>query len=196
MPRTEYGRWLVEALAAIRRAGTVLRPPVPLHITMPKEERSGPRRRQPTRLRSIPTPATDSDLNELLAALSSEVKLLRRENKMLAGHNTRLTVVLAEQDAVTPPEHEPVEPLALRDDMSLTELAEELRRRIDLLDQESQELRGQNRQLTDLANDLELPEWRIEETRVGSSHLVPGVRPFIRRRRVEPSRLRRRGPER
>ena len=171
-------------------------PPVPLHITMPKEERSDSRRRQPARLRSIPTPATDSDLNELLAALSSEVKLLRRENKMLAGHNTRLTVVLAEQDAVTPPEHEPVEPLALHEEMSLTELAEELRRRIDLLDQESQALRAQNRQLTDLTKDLELPEWRIEETRVGSSHLVPGVRPFIRRRRVEPSRLRRRGPER
>jgi hypothetical protein len=165
-------------------------------FTMPKEERSGPRRRQPTPLRPIPTPATDSDLNELLAALSSEVKLLRRENKMLAGHNTRLTVVLAEQDAVTPPDHEPVEPLALREEMSLTELAEELRRRIDLLDLESEALRTQNRQLTELAKDLELPEWRIEETRVGSSHLVPGVRAFIRRRRVEPSRLRRRGPER
>lgn len=165
-------------------------------VTMPKEDRSGPGRRQPTPLRSIPTPATDSDLNELLSALSSEVKLLRRENKMLAGHNTRLTVVLAEQDAVTPPDHEPVEPLALREEMSLIELAEELRRRIDLLDQESEALRAQNRQLTELAKDLELPEWRIEETRVGSSHLVPGVRAFIRRRRVEPSRLRRRGPER
>jgi hypothetical protein len=180
----------------MRRTETVERPPVPLHITMPKEERGGPTRRQPTPLGSIPTPATDSDLNELLSALSSEVKLLRRENKMLAGHNTRLTVVLAEQDAVTPPDHEPVEPLALREEMSLTELAEELRRRIDLLDQESEALRSQNRQLTELAKELDLPEWRIEETRVGSSHLVPGVRAFIRRRRVEPSRLRRRGPER
>lgn len=143
----------------------------------------------------VPTPATDSDLNELLSILGSEVKMLRRENKMLAGHNMRLTVVLAERGVVAPPEPHPVDPITLGATPTVAELATELHRRIALLEKESQALKEENVRLTQLASGLELPDWRIEETRVGSSRLVPGSRAFIRRRRVEPSRLRRRGSD-
>jgi hypothetical protein len=143
----------------------------------------------------VPTPATDSDLNELLSILASEVKMLRRENKMLAGHNMRLTVVLGERGVIAPPEPHPVDPITLGQGIALPELAMELHRRILLLSQESEGLREENARLSELASGLELPDWRIEETRVGSSRLVPGSRAFIRRRRVEPSRLRRRGTD-
>lgn len=141
----------------------------------------------------VPTPATDSDLNELLSILGSEVKMLRRENKMLAAHNMRLTVVLAERGVVAAPEPHPVDPITLGETPTLPELAKELHRRITLLQEESCALTGENGRLTELASGLDLPDWRIEETRVGSSRLVPGSRAFIRRRRVEPSPLRRRG---
>jgi len=143
----------------------------------------------------VPTPATDSDLNELLSILGSEVKMLRRENKMLAGHNMRLTVVLAERGVVAAPRPHPADPITLGATPTLPELAAELRRRIVLLSEESAALKNENTRLTELASGLELPDWRIEETRVGSSRLVPGSRAFIRRRRVEPSRLRRRGSD-
>ncbi|MBO0703245.1 MAG: hypothetical protein J2P38_09960 [Candidatus Dormibacteraeota bacterium] len=138
----------------------------------------------------VPTPATDSDLNELLSILGSEIKMLRRENKMLAGHNMRLTVVLAERGVVAPPQTHPVDPITLGGTPTLPELASELQRRIALLGEESAALKEENSRLTSLASGLDLPDWRIEETRVGSSRLVPGTRAFIRRRRVEPSRLR------
>lgn len=143
----------------------------------------------------VPTPATDSDLNELLSILGSEVKMLRRENKMLAGHNMRLTVVLAERGVVAPPQPHPVDPITLGTTPTVAELANELHRRIVLLEKESRALKEENIRLTKLASGLDLPDWRIEETRVGSSRLVPGSRAFIRRRRVEPSRLRRRGSD-
>lgn len=141
----------------------------------------------------VPTPATDSDLNELLTILASEVKMLRRENKMLAGHNMRLTVVLAERGVLEAPRPQPVDPITLSGTPTLPGLADELHRRILLLAEESKALTEENARLTGLASGLELPGWRIEETRVGSSRLVPGSRAFIRRRRVEPSPLRRRG---
>lgn len=143
----------------------------------------------------VPTPATDSDLNELLSILGSEVKMLRRENKMLAGHNMRLTVVLAERGVVAPPQTHAVDPITLTAAPTVAELATELQRRIALLEQESEALKKENVRLSQLASGLDLPDWRIEETRVGSSRLVPGSRAFIRRRRVEPSRLRRRGSD-
>jgi hypothetical protein len=143
----------------------------------------------------VPTPATDSDLNELLSILASEVKMLRRENKMLAGHNMRLTVVLAERGVVAPARAHPVDPITLGATPTLPDLATELRRRIVLLGEESEALKEENLRLTKLASGLDLPDWRFEETRVGSSRLVPGSRAFIRRRRVEPSRLRRRGSD-
>jgi hypothetical protein len=159
-----------------------------------KREQGGSGRTLP-KPRVVPTPATDSDLNELLTILGSEVKMLRRENKMLAGHNMRLTVVLAERRVIAPAEPHPVDPITLGKGVALPELAMELHRRILRLSQESEELREENARLTELASGLELPDWRIEETRVGSSRLVPGSRAFIRRRRVEPSRLRRRGTD-
>ncbi|MGH2927205.1 MAG: hypothetical protein ACRDL8_03275 [Solirubrobacteraceae bacterium] len=145
--------------------------------------------------RVVPTPATDSDLNELLSILGSEVKMLRRENKMLAGHNMRLTVVLGERGLVSAPKTHPVDPITLGATPTLPELATELHRRILLLAEESAALKVEYARLTKLASGLDLPDWRIEETRVGSSRLVPGSRAFIRRRRVEPSRLRRRGSD-
>jgi hypothetical protein len=64
-----------------------------------------------------------------------------------------------------------------------TDLARELIRRIEMLDAEAESLHRLNARLTELVRDLDLPAWRIEETRVGTNRLVPGPRAFIRRRR-------------
>jgi hypothetical protein len=52
-----------------------------------------------------------------------------------------------------------------------------------MLEAEAESLRAVNTRLTELVRDLNLPAWRIEETRVGTNRLVPGPRAFIRRRR-------------
>jgi hypothetical protein len=150
----------------------------------------------PIRLEPIASPATDSDLNELLSALASEVKATRRENKQLASHNSRLAVVLAEQGAVIPPDPAPAEPLVTPAAATAVQLTHELLRRLGMLEAELRALREQNEQLTRMVQDLELPAWRVEETRVGTSRLVPGPRAFIRRRRVEPTPLPDRRPVR
>jgi hypothetical protein len=164
----------------------------------PTEETEGrvPSDDESIRLEPIATPATDSDLNELLSALASEVKATRRENKQLASHNNRLAVVLAEQGGVTPAEAAPAEPLVTPQAATAVELIEELQRRLTMLDTESRALRERNERLTGMVQDLDLPAWRIEETRVGTSRLVPGPRAFIRRRRVEPTPLPNRRPGR
>jgi DNA repair exonuclease SbcCD ATPase subunit len=149
----------------------------------------------PRRLRAISTPATDSDLNELLAGLASEIKALRRENKQLASSNSRLVVVLAEQAGVVPPEPEPGDGLLTPEAATAGQLMDELRRRLGMLQEEGQALREENARLIELVRQLDLPAWRIEETRIGTSRLVPGPRAFIRRRRVEPTTLPRRGRE-
>lgn len=139
--------------------------------------------RKTERLGTPRTPATDSDLNELLSALASRVKAMRRENKLLASHNRRLAVVLAEQGAAEITPTGPSEAMAVAPSASARELATELIRRLDLLDAEGETLRTENERLTQLVHRLNLPAWRVEETRVGTSRLVPGPRAFIRRRR-------------
>ena len=148
----------------------------------------------PQPVEPVPTPATDSDLNELLSVLGSQVKMMRRENKQLVSHNTRLAVALAQQGVVTVPDAAPVEPLVTPEGATASDLIEELRSRLAQLDREGGALRRENGKLAELAEKLQLPTWRIEETRVGSSKLVPGPRAFIRRRRMEPRPLPRRGP--
>lgn len=142
----------------------------------------------------VPTPATDSDLNELLSVLGSQVKMLRRENKQLVSHNTRLAVALAQQGVVTVREAGPAEPLLTPQGATAADLVAELQRRLTELDREGRSLRQENARLAELAEKQQLPTWRIEETRVGSSKLVPGPRAFIRRRRMEPRAMPRRGP--
>lgn len=140
--------------------------------------------RTPERLLAPPTPATDSDLNELLSALASRVKATRRENKLLASHNRRLAIVLAEQGAVEIVAQGPADALAVSSGAGARDLAQELLHRLDLLEAEAETLRRENDRLTTLVHELDLPAWRIEETRVGTSRLVPGPRAFIRRRRT------------
>jgi hypothetical protein len=82
---------------------------------------------------------------------------------------------------ITPPG--PSEAMAVAPSASARELATELIRRLDLLDTEGETLRTENERLTQLVHRLNLPAWRVEETRVGTSRLVPGPRAFIRRRR-------------
>lgn len=140
--------------------------------------------RTPEPLQAPETPATDSDLNELLTALASRVKAARRENKLLASHNRRLAVVLAQRGAVTLGPQRPTRSMTMSPGAGPRELTSELIRRLDMLDAEGDILRSENDRLTTLARELELPAWRIEETRVGTSRLVPGPRAFIRRRRT------------
>lgn len=140
--------------------------------------------RTPERSLAPLTPATDSDLNELLTALASRVKAMRRENKLLASHNRRLAIVLAEQGAVEVVPQGPTETLSVPPAAGARELAAELAHRLELLETEADTLRRENDRLSDVVHELDLPAWRIEETRVGTSRLVPGPRAFIRRRRT------------
>jgi hypothetical protein len=130
------------------------------------------------------TPATDSDLNELLTALGSRVKAVRRENKTLANHNRRLAVVLAERGVVRVVTPQPGETMVIPPGATAADLARELIRRLEMMDTELGLLREENARLTAKVQELDLPAWRIEETRVGTSRLVPGPRAFIRRRRT------------
>jgi hypothetical protein len=137
----------------------------------------------PERLPDPQTPATDSDLNELLGALGSQVKAKRRENKLLSSHNRRLAIVLSEQGVAELGPSRPMDALVTPQNATATELAHELIRRLEMLDAEAESLRAVNVRLTEVVRDLNLPAWRIEETRVGTNRLVPGPRAFIRRRR-------------
>jgi hypothetical protein len=154
-------------------------------------QRFNPGLNDPLRLQVVGTPATDSDLNELLSALSSQIKGLRRENKQLAGFNHRLAVVLVEQGVVIPPpQPQPGPGLLTPKAATGAELLRELARRLEMLEGERRSLHEENARLTNLLRQLNLPAWRIEETRVGISRLAPGPRVFIRRRRSEPTPIR------
>ncbi|HEX4212495.1 MAG TPA: hypothetical protein VIA06_04095 [Candidatus Dormibacteraeota bacterium] len=135
------------------------------------------------RVRRTATPCTDSDLNELLAALGTQVRRLRGENKQLASHNGRLALVLCEQGRVVidaePAPESPVTPGVA----TAAKLAAELRRRILQLEREGGGLRRENARLADLVSRAGIPAWRLQETRIGGSKLIPGQRAFIRRRR-------------
>lgn len=137
----------------------------------------------PEQLPAPQTPATDSDLNELLGAIGSQVKAKRRENKLLSSHNRRLAIVLSEQGVAGLGPSRPMDTLVTPQSATATDLARELIRRLEMLEAEAESLRAVNARLTELVRDLNLPAWRIEETRVGTNRLVPGPRAFIRRRR-------------
>jgi hypothetical protein len=148
---------------------------------MASEARRRPGR--PQRLRRTATPCTDSDLNELLAALGTHVRRLRGENKQLASHNGRLALVLSEHGRIVI-EPEPAAEVPITPGVATAaELAGELHRRILRLVREGSGLRRENARLADLVARAGIPAWRLQETRVGGSKLVPGQRAFIRRRR-------------
>lgn len=144
-----------------------------------------PHQGRPQHLRRTATPCTDSDLNELLAALGTQVRRLRGENKRLASHNERLALVLSERGrVVVDPDPDPtVAPPVTPGVATAGELAAELRRRILQLEREGSGLKRENRRLADLAARAGIPDWRLQVTRVGGTKLVPGRRAFIRRRR-------------
>lgn len=144
-----------------------------------------PRRQgRPQHFRRTATPCTDSDLNELLAALGTQVRRLRGENKRLASHNGRLALVLSERGRIViEPDPEPAAAPPVTPGVATAgELAAELRRRILRLEREGSGLRRENVRLSELVAGSGIPAWRLQETRVGGTKLV-SQRAFIRRRR-------------
>ncbi|MGH7870488.1 MAG: hypothetical protein ACREP9_23290 [Candidatus Dormibacteraceae bacterium] len=130
------------------------------------------------------TGATDSDLNELLNQLASQIKVLRRANKRLAGYNSRLIVALEENNLVQV-ELPPASPtLVISPVASARELGHELIRRLDLLEEERAQLKSLNDELAEMVKVNRLKTWKLKETRSGTSRLLPGPRAFIRRRRT------------